>query len=221
MKEFLQLLLAVFFPTRCLDCQTTIDSGLWCNPCRQRLLALRKLAPQAYDCPDLESIGLCFHYTGGMRKALHRIKFSGRQRLLPLLAQEVLVAAPEQSVPATCPLPATLVVIPIATDPERQKRRGYEVPTGIFYKWATHKGYRWQNSLTRVRSTQPQYGLNKKARRRNVSNCFAVTGSVQGEDILLVDDIFTSGATMEAAARVLHQQGAHQIWGLALAGGAD
>ncbi len=72
--------------------------------------------------------------------------------------------------------------------------------------------------LRRVKYTSPQVGLNAKSRSSNVEGAFwANPGSVAGKQVLLVDDVFTTGATMRAAANALFTAGASSIFGYCLA----
>jgi predicted amidophosphoribosyltransferase len=68
--------------------------------------------------------------------------------------------------------------------------------------------------LYRTRHTDAQALLNAKARRRNVEGAFAVkpNGWVRGRSLLLIDDIMTTGATVDAVARALKDAGAHRVW---------
>jgi predicted amidophosphoribosyltransferase len=94
----------------------------------------------------------------------------------------------------------------------------------IFRQWAKTRGWAWQEDvLTRLQPTMPQYELDLAARRRNIKGAFQVTRReiVQGKRILLVDDIVTTGATMQECAVVLKRAGAAAVYGLALASGAQ
>jgi predicted amidophosphoribosyltransferase len=76
--------------------------------------------------------------------------------------------------------------------------------------------------LQRVRATRPQYGLSAAERRQNIAGAFALSvgispDMVQGRRILLLDDIFTTGATLSACAKVLKQAGAGRVTALVLA----
>ena len=77
------------------------------------------------------------------------------------------------------------------------------------------------NILIRKKETLPQVDLEGKEREENIKGAFICLnqGVVQGRKIFLVDDIYTTGATMEEAARVLKEAGAKEIWGMVVARG--
>ena len=65
------------------------------------------------------------------------------------------------------------------------------------------------------------YGLSPEERRQNLRDCFAVTKNVRGKSVMLVDDIFTTGATFSAAAAVLKEAGAVSVSGMAFCGSIE
>jgi predicted amidophosphoribosyltransferase len=72
--------------------------------------------------------------------------------------------------------------------------------------------------LLRVRSTIPQVGLRADQRRKNVNGAFRCAGTtLKGHDVLLVDDVCTTGATLEACSIALRESGVRNVWGLVLA----
>lgn len=109
----------------------------------------------------------------------------------------------------------------IPTDPGRLRQRGFDLPTVLFSERAKDFGGTWKQTLCRTRKTLPMYGLSAEERRRNLQDCFAVTGNVRGKSIVLVDDIFTTGATFSAAAAVLKEAGAETVKGLAFCGSIE
>ncbi|MBR4908275.1 MAG: ComF family protein [Acidaminococcaceae bacterium] len=109
----------------------------------------------------------------------------------------------------------------IPTDPGRLRQRGFDLPTVLFSERAKYFGGIWKQTLCRTRKTLPMYGLSAEERRRNLQDCFAVTGNVRGKSIVLVDDIFTTGATFSAAAAVLKEAGAETVKGLAFCGSIE
>ena len=109
----------------------------------------------------------------------------------------------------------------IPTDPARLRKRGFDLPTVLFSERAKDFGGIWKQTLCRTRKTLPMYGLSAEERRQNLQDCFATIGNVRGKSIVLVDDIFTTGATFSAAAAVLKEAGAETVKGLAFCGSIE
>lgn len=109
----------------------------------------------------------------------------------------------------------------IPTDPGRLRQRGFDLPSVLFSGRAQAFGGRWAPLLCRTRKTLPMYGLSPEERRQNLQGCFAVTKNVRGKSVMLVDDIFTTGATFSAAAAVLKEAGAVTVTGLAFCGSIE
>ena len=112
-------------------------------------------------------------------------------------------------------------VVPVPLAPEKERKRGFNQSEVLFRSWAERR-WPWKDGLQRVRSTQAQWHLDKADRADNVKRAFEVKGSfeVRGKHILLVDDIYTTGTTMEACAYALHKKGAASVTGFVVASGA-
>ena len=78
-----------------------------------------------------------------------------------------------------------------------------------------------KNALIKIKKTCPQAKLSRELRFKNIQGAFAINkkykNSVKGKNFLLIDDVFTTGSTMDEAARTLKANGAHKVWGLTLA----
>jgi ComF family protein len=141
-------------------------------------------------------------------KALVRAwKEHGVRRIAPVAAELVLKAVARPEVDALAALPA---------DGERGLRRGRHPAEQL----AELLGRAWElpldGSLARVATLQRQRGLSLAERRRNVRNAFVARGVPSGR-IGLVDDVYTTGATVDAAARTLRRAGARRIEVITLA----
>jgi ComF family protein len=109
------------------------------------------------------------------------------------------------------------VVIPVPLAFERTRQRGFNQSHHIARAFASAAGRHLViDRLLRVRHTAPQQTLALKERRRNVRGVFVVEGRV-GEHVFVVDDVMTTGSTLDEVARVLKQAGASQVHNLIVA----
>lgn len=110
------------------------------------------------------------------------------------------------------------VIVPVPLSCSRERRRGYNQAELISRQLAVLIGVDHQPALLRrVRRTQSQVGLAPHERRANVINAFEAQPEVNGLRILIVDDLYTTGATMRACGMALLDKGAAQVFGLTVA----
>jgi ComF family protein len=145
-------------------------------------------------------------------QVLHRYKYGRECSLAPVLSR-VLLAAP--------PLAAAHdLIIPVPLHRERLRWRGFNQAVLLARPLARARGIPLDvDALCRHRPTQPQAGLAAVARRPNMRGAFSVRRreAVAGRSILLVDDVYTTGATVNECARVLRGAGARRVDVLVLA----
>ncbi|MFN2417740.1 MAG: ComF family protein [Candidatus Limnocylindria bacterium] len=154
-----------------------------------------------------------FAYEGPIRRALAALKYTGASRLAPILGR---AAAPTLRDLLALTGPATLVPVPLHI--ERRRARGYNqaelLARGLGQLAATPVA----DPLDRARPTTKQHRLNRAARLHNLRDAFAVReGADAPATVVLVDDIITTMATMEACASVLREAGCEAVYGFALA----
>ncbi len=224
MHQLFQLLSALFYPYYCSGCGEEVqDGGVLCEICRQEVWNPRSMHPESLEVPFLDGVYFLYNYEGGIQKALQLAKFQKREDLLPRLAKTWADGIREAKLfQWDIPEGVELSLVTIPTDAERKKARGYDIPEEIFRPWGKAIGLTWDPLLVRTRSTLPQFNLDKVQRKDNVKNCFALSRNENLPDIVfLADDIFTTGATLAEAARVLKKSGIRYVYGLALASGVD
>lgn len=162
-------------------------------------------------------------YDGRMRDAIHALKYDGlrqaAQRLGRMLATAIAQLADEA--------PAEMLVVPVPLHRSKSALRGFNQARALARAALaglrrSHPAWRLTlapDTLMRLRATESQAGLTPRQRRINVRGAFSVAApaAVDGKHILLIDDIFTTGATARACARALKRAGAASVWVATLA----
>lgn len=201
--------------------------GRLCDPCRSLLgqeivkRCLRcasAVAPtlQGPDCPWCRKLDLRFDrafalatYREELREAVIRLKHSGQEALSTALAE----MSWERNADAVRSI-ASDIVVPVPMHWWRRAVQGHNGPDLAASFWAARlKVADYPRLLVRKRRTKPQAGLSPNERQANVRNAFSIRRgyNVAGADVLLVDDILTTGATCSEAARTLKRAGAASV----------
>ena len=157
-------------------------------------------------------------YHGALRELLLPLKF--RQRRDGLAAIHSFLSAAGEVLPRADWMPG--IVVPVPLFAKKEKERGGNQTEMIFCDWLADQGWTWRKALVRTRATIPQYGLSATQRVDNIKGAFSLADDfrkeeIEGKSVLLVDDIFTTGATLAECARVLRKAGAAKAvaWTLA------
>lgn len=209
-------MLSLLFPQRCPACRKWLDGRGWCQDCMARIAKVSQVALAVHNLTALDECMAVADYTGSVQRLIRDMKFRHATKHSERLSQLLDYAiGPNryQGIDA---------VVPVPLHKDRLKERGFNQTVLIFKPWAARQGLFWLDALVRIRPTAPQWELSLKERRKNSKGAFSVTRpeAVVGKSILLVDDILTSGITMEECSKVLKQAGAVAVKGLALASGA-
>jgi ComF family protein len=194
-------LLDLAFPPRCPACG---DAPLLPSPFCALCDGAVDPAPRA---PDGVQAGALFG--GPMADAIHALKYGARPDAASPLGRWL---AGRVEVPPG----ARVVWVPLAS--RRRIGRGYDQAMLLAGAFARAAGLELlRGAIRRVRETPPQVGRDRAARVRNVDGAFAATRDVAGLDVVLVDDVVTTGATAAAASRALREAGARNVTVVALA----
>jgi len=217
-------LLNLLFPPRCVVCGQ-LDTWL-CAPCTAQLswirgpVCLRCGAPLDHGelcarCrkspPRLDAIRSPLLFEGPLRVAVHRLKYRHAWELAEPLADLLAVYWHAH------PLPVDIIV-PVPLHPSRLRKRGYNQAALLARAFGARVGLAVdEQALQRVRATASQMRLSAHDRRRNVEGAFCCSnGRVKGHSVLLIDDVCTTGATLEACADALRSGGAEAVSALTL-----
>ena len=202
----------LLFPARCLGCNqegtflcSACEEGLpvlkppYCLVCSQPGRLTLRLCSNCRAAPlQIEGIRAPYRMEGAVRKAIHALKYQGVRAVAPTLGQLLVRFLAQERLEGE-------VLVPVPLHPKRERQRGYNLAVE-------------PRALTRVTSVPSQVSLRAEERRANVTGTFrAEPESVAGKRILVIDDVCTTGATLEACALALKDAGAASVWGLALA----
>jgi len=154
-----------------------------------------------------------FAYEGTLRRILGRVKYASAARVTAVLAA---AARPAFLTLRGVTGPATLVPVPLHA--RRRRERGFNQAALIAAALAQGADVEARDVLVRARETARQHGLDRAGRAHNLSGAFRVAPGVAAPAVaIVVDDILTTSATMEACASALLESGAEQVYGFALA----
>lgn len=186
-----------------IDARMARQFGSECAPCR--------LAPPLFERAAAWGV-----YEDQMRELIHQLKYE-RMRSAAVPLGRLLARVIE-----TFGVAEDAVVIAVPLFPPKERRRGYNqsvLLADVAVKELRRSRPEWRlqaahGALRRTRDTESQFELTPSGRRRNLTGAFTVVdpAAVAGREVLLVDDIYTTGATARECTRVLRQAGAEKVW---------
>ena len=226
-------LIAVLLAPACAACHRLLDQpthGPVCQPCWNAIIPItppvcetcgdplpswRVISVAHGSCPRCRRRGARVtraraigEYAGSLRSIVHALKYDGRRSLAKTLAERLAIHGVDVLDGADC-------VVPVPLHPSRQRARGFNQAAEI----ARHLPVPARQPLKRVRATPSQTDLPAARRHANVRNAFALRrrADVRGRVVVLVDDVSTTGATLDACAHVLLDAGALEVRALTAA----
>jgi ComF family protein len=239
LRRLLLPLSAVLLPADCLVCKRHLPAehdggvclpcwksfrrleGACCRRCGDPVLVFEDPVPlPAFLCDECRrhprpfvrcrSAGI---YDGALREAIHRVKFGGETALAKSLGRYLARSLPGEAAEAD-------LVAPVPLHPRKLRERGFNQSEFLSGAVASAASLPHQpRLLSKTTPTHSQTGLGRRDRRRNLKGTFSVRAraSVAGRRVLLVDDIYTTGCTVEECARALRRAGARAVRVLTLA----
>jgi ComF family protein len=207
--------LDLFFPKFCLGCKG--EGSYLCQDCKGTLDILR--IHQRHKTRYLSDLYFALPYQGGLiKKLILSYKYEPFLKNLSLTLSSLILDHFELL--DKRPNFADFCLIPIPLEKRKLRWRGFNQSGEIARELSKSLKIPFlENILMKIKTTLPQVELSEKERRENVRGSFFVKNkdSIKGKKILLVDDIYTTGSTMEEAARILRESGAKEVIGIVIA----
>lgn len=221
----MNLILDLLFPKKCLGCQKL--GSYFCQDCISTIIPARPicfycqkwslngqthpLCQRKYGIDGLWSLGI---YQGILREAIKQFKYCQVKELaksfIEIIGMEIikLPVIKDQS----------WVIVPVPLHWWKDNNRGFNQTAVIGQLLSKKLGLGYCEALKRVRNTKPQTKFESQGRQQNIKNAFALTKrSTLNANILLIDDVWTTGSTLKECCLVLKKAGVKKVWALTLA----
>ncbi|MCX7887162.1 MAG: ComF family protein [Verrucomicrobiae bacterium] len=236
-EKWTKATLELFYPRNCQACTRPLaetEPGVICSQCLETVRRIERPCCARCSLPFYGAIndeiecGYCkelkFHFSravaaclarGVVRLAIHEFKYNGKWYFAPHLAEWIIAAAMSRMDCA-----AVDVVVPVPLHPRKHRERGFNQAEFLAKQVGKATGKPvWTRCIRRLRDTQTQTHLDREQRMANLRDAFEVPEPtpVKGRVFVLVDDVFTTGATLDACAKVLRKAGAADVWVLTVA----
>lgn len=217
-KELASGLMNLAYPLSCEVCEAKIGpdtqyKGL-CNNCLNKIRLINQNITLV--CSNINVTAACA-YEGIVKDCVRLFKYNAKLNLAEPLASLMLncfnMNISRKNIDA---------IIPVPLHSRRQRERGFNQAHVLAKRLAGYIGVKLcANAVTRVRPTESQTGLSKTKRFTNLKGAFKISKGnlIKGRNILLIDDVFTTGSTMAECAKPLIKAGAKSVKGLVLAKG--
>lgn len=223
------------FPPVCPHCGASVATqGDWCKTCFTDLLHIRHVPHKFLHYVD--DVCVLAEYRGGLKSMIYDVKFNEKKEqskgAAPFLASYNFYMKYNEFniVNGNCKTVYDYIV-PVPSSETKKKKRGYNQVDLFFKKWAYLLGridkryFKWLDCIYKFDTSNDMWALTNKERHQNIDDAFVIKAEfkdivISQKRILIVDDIYTTGATIEAVAKVLKLYNPSRVDGLTLASGS-
>ncbi|MBQ5813005.1 MAG: ComF family protein [Clostridia bacterium] len=211
----LEYILDLIFPPKCVFCHSLLDGDdrekRMCSDCSRTLIpSVHTIEGEFFDKGCAAYI-----YSGKVRESLHRFKFGGRKEYASVYAELLIDTFGSSPI-----MNEAEIIVSVPTNGSNIRKRGYDHTGLLARKLAEKTSVGYAAALRKTRKTKPMFGLKPNERKANILGSIEVRineEQIRGKTVLLIDDIFTTGATASECARVLKQEGAEKVFVITVA----
>jgi competence protein ComFC len=209
----LKFFLDLIFPPHCVSCQAV--GGYLCPDC-YKLMDFFETALQAdIKQPALDELHATTKFDGIAQEFVHLLKFGGVSDVAQTMARMMTQSVPIEVLRVT----DFLTFVPL--HPKRQRRRGFNQAELLAKQLGKYWGIPVLPTLKRVINTSPQAELDREQRLEHLKGAFEVeknsAKTITGKQLILIDDVATTGSTLNEAAKMLKKQGSTRLTGVVFA----
>jgi ComF family protein len=235
LRSLAETLRDLFFPAHCAGCGAAVDAGWFCPACTARIRRLPEpfcsVCSQPYAGTMSQFVcincrGRAFHFDcavsvmhsrGVVRDLVHRLKYGGELWLGGILGEFLALGWDDPRL-TRCPIDA---LVPVPLHPLRRREREFNQAEILARELGRRKHVPVLDALRRRRHTTTQTHFDRRRRMQNLRDAFELrqNAPVEGKHLLLVDDVLTTGSTLDECARVLLDAGAETVRALTVARG--
>jgi len=234
-RAILETLRELFFPLHCAGCSKAIAKNWFCEACKKSFASIEKPRCEVCSHPFEGAItgsfmctncrGRAFHFDcavatvkslGVVRELVHRLKYGGEQWLRLPLTDFLEEGLDDDRLAETID-----GIVPVPLHPLREREREFNQANLLASELSKRRKIPVLAALKRVRYTVTQTHFDRRRRMQNLRDAFHMRQNitVQGKNLLLVDDVLTTGSTLDECSRVLLRAGANSVRALAVARG--
>lgn len=201
------------FPRKCAFCNTKINKRYTCEKCANIIEYYHeKIVISVNKEMECDKIISAIPYDGFMKQKILQYKFHGAKYLAPAFAEIILSKIDKYNLNFD-----SIVEVPISV--KRLRERGYNQSELIakYIASFTKKSHK-KGTLSKIKNNLRQSELGLNERRENVKDAYSIKNIeiIKGKTFILIDDIYTTGATLNECARMLKKSGAQEVIGLAV-----
>lgn len=229
-RQYLNTIIDIFYPEKCISCGKY--GNHLCFGCASKIEKIAtstcpecgKIIKFGSYCPDCKkNLGLmingimsaAIYDAGPTKEIIHHLKYSGFVDLAGILGELMVERLLHEAMPNNC------VIVPVPLSLKRVAERGFN-QSELIGKYVSNKlRIPGCDALSRIKDQKPQATLKRNERLSNLIGVFRVEDDefVHGKNVLLIDDVATTGTTLNECAKVLRAAGAKKVYGVVVAHG--
>lgn len=197
-----------FFPNYCVGCGCNIGyKGFLCEDCLKKM---KGPIINGEKIPFISGVSFFWRYETPMKELIKEYKFNKRYRISDFFVKclneifDVLKLHEK-------------VVVPVPTNVKTYRIRGIDTNLFILKKLKKTRDFQLRNDIIYSRNKRPQSTLKGKEREENIKNIFYINEKKLPDEIILFDDVITTGATLKECAKLLRKNGVKEIYSISLA----